>query len=81
MSCHCAPEISNSYFVVMIDYQSGRGREAIVDPEVTKREVLSRIRSKEYDPARISFIHFCDDGVVSDVTRVMLAEASERVAA
>jgi hypothetical protein len=29
------------YFVVMIDY-GRRGREAIVDPEVTRREVISR---------------------------------------
>jgi len=29
------------YFVVMIDY-GRRGREAIVDPEVTRREVVSK---------------------------------------
>jgi hypothetical protein len=32
------------YFVVMIDY-GRRGREAIVDPEVTRREVISRVAS------------------------------------
>ena len=42
------------YFVVMIDY-GRRGREAIVDPEITRREVVSRIASGEY--ANISFIH------------------------
>jgi hypothetical protein len=41
------------YFVVMIDY-GRRGREAIVDPEVTRREVVSRIASGEY--GHISFI-------------------------
>jgi hypothetical protein len=35
------------YFVVMIDY-GRRGREAIVDPEITRREVISRIASGEY---------------------------------
>jgi len=35
------------YFVVMIDY-GRRGREAIVDPEVTRREVVSRVASGEY---------------------------------
>jgi hypothetical protein len=35
------------YFVVMIDY-GHRGREAIVDPEITRREVISRIASGEY---------------------------------
>ena len=42
------------YFVVMIDY-GRRGREAIVDPEITRREVISRIVSGEYK--NISFIH------------------------
>ena len=42
------------YFVVMIDY-GRRGREAIVDPEVTRREVISRVISGEY--RNISFIH------------------------
>ena len=42
------------YFVVMIDY-GRRGREAIVDPEITRREVVSRVASGEY--RNISFIH------------------------
>ena len=42
------------YFVVMIDY-GRRGREAIVDPEITRREVISRVASGEY--RNISFIH------------------------
>ncbi len=42
------------YFVVMIDY-GRRGREAIVDPEITRREVISRIVSGEY--SNISFVH------------------------
>jgi hypothetical protein len=42
------------YFVVMIDY-GRRGREAIVDPEITRREVVSRVVSGEYK--NISFIH------------------------
>ena len=32
------------YFVVMIDY-GRRGREAIVDPEITRREVIARVAS------------------------------------
>jgi len=35
------------YFVVMIDY-GRRGREAVVDPEITRREVVSRVASGEY---------------------------------
>ena len=65
------------YFVVMIDY-GRRGREAIVDPEVTRREVVSRIASGEY--ANISFIHEIAGGAVEDVTEDILAEAAVPIA-
>ena len=61
------------YFVVMIDY-GRRGREAIVDPEITRREVIARIVSGEY--GRISFIHEIADSAVADVTADILGEAA-----
>jgi hypothetical protein len=61
------------YFVVMIDY-GRRGREAIVDPEITRREVISRLASGEY--RNISFIHEVDDRSVEDITEDILAEAA-----
>ncbi len=61
------------YFVVMIDY-GRRGREAVVDPEITRREVVSRIVSGEY--RNISFIHEIAGSTVEDVTADMLAEAA-----
>lgn len=61
------------YFVVMIDY-GRRGREAIVDPEVTRREVVARITSGEY--RNISFIHEISDRSVLDITSDLLAEAT-----
>ena len=61
------------YFVVMIDY-GRRGREAIVDPEVTRREVISRVASGEYK--NISFIHEIADHSVDDITAEILAEAA-----
>ena len=61
------------YFVVMIDY-GRRGREAIVDPEITRREVISRIASGEYK--NISFIHEIADCSVEDITADILAEAA-----
>jgi hypothetical protein len=61
------------YFVVMIDY-GHRGREAIVDPEITRREVISRIASGEYQ--NISFIHEVADFAVEDLTEEILAEAA-----
>ena len=51
-----------------------RGREAIVDPEITHREVISRIASGEY--RNISFIHEIADSSVDAVTAEILAEAA-----
>lgn len=61
------------YFVVMIDY-GRRGREAIVDPEITRREVVSRIASGEY--RNISFVHEIADRSVEDITADILSEAA-----
>jgi hypothetical protein len=61
------------YFVVMIDY-GRRGREAVVDPEITRREVVSRVASGEY--RNISFIHEIADSVVEDITADILTEAA-----
>lgn len=61
------------YFVVMIDY-GPHGREAIVDPEVTRRELVWRVASGEY--GNISFIHEVMDRAVDDVTHEILAEAA-----
>ena len=61
------------YFVVMIDY-GRRGREAIVDPEINRREVISRVASGEY--SNISFIHEVEGPSVTDVTEEILAEAA-----
>jgi hypothetical protein len=61
------------YFVVMIDY-GRRGREAIVDPEITRREVISRIVSGEYK--NISFIHEIAGSLVEDITADILTEAA-----
>lgn len=61
------------YFVVMIDY-GRRGREAVVDPEITRREVISRVVSGEYQ--NIAFVHEVVENSVEDVTEAILAEAS-----
>lgn len=61
------------YFVVMIDY-GRRGREAIVDPEITRREVVARVTSGEY--TNISFIHEIDGSSVEDITADILSAAA-----
>ncbi|MGJ4904021.1 hypothetical protein ACQR0V_20835 [Bradyrhizobium sp. HKCCYLS2058] len=61
------------YFVVMIDY-GRRGREAVVDPEMTRRDVVARIASGEY--SNVSFIHEIVDRSVADVTTDIMSEAA-----
>lgn len=63
-----------SYFVVMVDY-GNTGREAVVDPEVTRQGVIARLISGEYR-GEISFIHHIADGLQEDVT-CELIEAAE----
>jgi hypothetical protein len=59
--------------VAIIDY-SRRCHEAIVDPEITRREVASRIASGEY--RNISFIHEVAGCSVEDITAEILSEAA-----
>ncbi|MBR0795882.1 hypothetical protein JQ615_10815 [Bradyrhizobium jicamae] len=61
------------YFVVMIDY-GRRGREAVVDPEMTRRQVVARVASGEY--GNISFVHEVVESAVADITGEILAEAA-----
>lgn len=68
------PKIKHSYYVVMVDY-GNRGREAIVDPEITRRGVIERIASGEYK--HIVFIHHVDDLLVEDVTDELVDEAEK----
>lgn len=66
-----------NYFVVMIDY-GRRGMEAIVDPEITRREMVTRIASGEYK--NVAFIHEVrnyGDGegmIATDITEEVMAE-------
>ncbi len=65
--------ISHSYYVVMIDYDR-KGREAIVDPELTRQNVIDRIASGEYDHERIVFIHHVDGMYIEDCTKELISE-------
>jgi hypothetical protein len=62
----------HSYFVVAIDY-GRKGLEAVVDPEITRREVVARLRSGEYQ--NVAFIHHVEGGLVEDVTDELFEEA------
>jgi hypothetical protein len=59
------------YFVVMEAYDSGL--EAVVDPSVTRSQVITRIKTREYNNiVQIDHIH---SGVVTDVTKDLIDEA------
>jgi len=63
-----------SYFICMIDY--GRSREAVVDPEMTRRNVIERIASGEYE--NVLWVHeILTDGTWADLTEEVLAEAEQ----
>jgi len=67
-----SPQPVPSYFVVMIDY-GRRGREAVVDPEITERGVIARLSCGEY--VNVAFIQHIHDGHVDDVTDDLFARA------
>jgi len=68
---------NHSYFVVMIDY-GRRGMEAVVDPEITRRGIIDRLKSGEYK--NVVFIHHIDAGLVEDVTSELIDEAEAALA-
>ncbi|GEC56809.1 hypothetical protein [Bradyrhizobium phage ppBeUSDA76-2] len=68
----------HSYYVVMCDF--GRlGLEAIVKPEITRRNVIDRIKAGEYQ--LIQFIHHIADGLVEVVTDELIDEAEAELRA
>lgn len=64
---------SHSYFVVMQDHGK-LGLEAVVQPEITRRGVVSRIKTGEYRD--IAFIHHVDGLFVEDLTAELIEEAN-----
>lgn len=54
------------------------GHEAVVDPDISRAEVIDRIASGEYRD--IAFIHFVSGGSAEDVTGELI-DAAQMVAA
>lgn len=69
---------SHSYYAVFIDY-GRKGLEAIVDPEVTRRGIVERIRTGEYQ--NIAFIHHVDGLYVYDCTDELMHDAGVQLEA
>lgn len=67
------------YFVVAISYPrtstSAACVESIVNPEITRTNVIDRITSGEYQRDRIAFIHHIHDGVCEVVTDELISAA------
>lgn len=68
--------VDHSYFVVMIDH-GRRGLEAVVSPELTRRDIIARLVSGEYSD--LAFIHEVMDGLCDDVTGELI-DAAEALA-
>lgn len=60
------------YFIVMRDFGS-IGREAVVDPQHTRRDIVGLIATREWED--VIFVHEVRDGTVTDVTEEIMAEA------
>jgi len=69
-------KIKHSYYVVMVDLGQ-LGLEAIVQPEITRRNVIDRIKSGEYRD--VVFIHHVDDLLVEDVTAELIDAAEQEL--
>jgi hypothetical protein len=69
-----------SYYVVMVDY--GRnGREAVVDPEMTRRGALDLVREVLGDGNKVSFVHHITmNDLPQDVTDELVNEARDAMA-
>lgn len=69
-----------NYYVVAISYPRTAKRpaevQAVVEPEMTRSNVIDRITSGEYQRDRIAFIHFIHDGVCEVVTDELISAAS-----
>jgi hypothetical protein len=72
MSAHCSIIPSVNYFVVMEDF-GRKGRQAQPDPELTRANIVDRIRTKQY--GQIAFIHHIHADGWDDVTNELLHEA------
>lgn len=64
------------FFIVMVDY--GRAREAVSNPEFTRRQIVEEVRDIVASHDRsVVFVKFVDGNFIEDVTAEICAEAGE----
>ena len=68
------PSPASFYFVVMLSYGT-YGLEAVVDPTLTREEIIGRVADGNYPIDNISFIHRIAGSVCEDVTEDVVNEA------
>jgi len=68
------------FYILMIDY--GRdGREAIVNPEETRRGIVSEVRTILAEGRKgIAFVKFVDGDSIEDITQEIIHEAQDALA-
>lgn len=70
------------FYILMIRYHDLRSSEAVVNPEMTRRQVISEVRDIENDPRRsLEFVKFVDGNFIEDITFDIAEEASQLEAA
>ena len=72
---HAALNTLPDFYVPMLDH--GRyGRQAVSDPEHTRRDIVDMIRNGDYPADAIIFILHVHDGVAEDCTDDLISEAT-----
>lgn len=65
------------FYILMVDYSDDRTREAIVNPEYTRREIVSQVRDiMARNRDSVEFVKFVDGNFIEDVTAEICGEAS-----
>lgn len=71
---------TGTMYLLMIDY--GRSREAVCNPEHTRRDIVSQVRDILAKPRdrSVAFVKFIDGNYIEDVTLEIIEEAEVAIA-
>lgn len=78
MSAHCSRQVvEETFYILMVEYFGAtRGRQSIVDPEQTRRSIVSEVRDILASTDReVAFVYRFHDGSYEDVTQDVILEA------
>lgn len=73
------------FYILMVDYGKGpqrpMGFEAVVQPELTRRQIIEQARDFLARGRNVAFIKFVDGNFIEDQTAELMAEAAAMEAA